>query len=101
MKWLRENGCPWDASTFAGAARQGDLDNMKWLHENKCPWDDITFQNAVQSGYIDNLIWLKKKNCPFNSNLVNEAANINGNTENIKWLKDNKYLTIDTFDAIM
>ena len=39
MKWLKENNCPWNESTFMYAAKNGNLENMKWLKENNCPWD--------------------------------------------------------------
>ena len=37
MKWLKENGCPWDIFTFVNATLNGNLENMKWLKENGCP----------------------------------------------------------------
>ncbi len=50
MKWLKENGCPWDYYTFHEAARNGNLENMKWLKENGCPWNKWTFISAVENG---------------------------------------------------
>lgn len=43
MKWLHENGCPWEWCTFRAAVEHGNLDNMKWLRENGCPWNERTF----------------------------------------------------------
>jgi len=37
MKWLHENGCPWNEGTFLCATEHGNLDNLKWLMENGCP----------------------------------------------------------------
>jgi hypothetical protein len=31
---------PYDESTFAAAAENGNLENMKWLFENKFPYDE-------------------------------------------------------------
>ena len=42
LKWLRENGCPWDEETCAYAARGGHLEVLKWARENGCPWDEDT-----------------------------------------------------------
>ncbi len=47
MKWLKENGCPWNENTFRAAAINGNLENMKWLKENGCPWDSNTFSIAA------------------------------------------------------
>jgi len=37
LKWLREQGCPWDEKTFRGAARAGHLEILMWLKEMGCP----------------------------------------------------------------
>ena len=42
LKWLHENGCPWDSSTCASAAKKGNLELLKWLRQNGCPWDSST-----------------------------------------------------------
>jgi len=34
--WLREMGCGWDASTWAGAAEGGHLEILKWARLNGC-----------------------------------------------------------------
>jgi hypothetical protein len=62
MKWLKENGFPWDESTFDYAAAFGNLDNMKWLKENRCPWNEWTFYFAAEFGNLDNIKWLKENN---------------------------------------
>jgi len=41
LKWARENGCPWDEDTCAGAAEGGHLEVLKWARENGCPWDEV------------------------------------------------------------
>jgi hypothetical protein len=43
MKWLYENNCYYDETTFAYAALNGNLENMKWLLEKKCKQDEWTF----------------------------------------------------------
>ena len=64
MKWLKENGCPWNLWTFEYAALNGNLENMKWLKENGCPWDEQTFMRAAENGNLENMKWLKENGCP-------------------------------------
>jgi len=33
LKWLRENGCPWNYETWY-AARSGGQDLLRWVEEN-------------------------------------------------------------------
>ena len=47
LKWLRENGCPWDMLTYSNAAKNGHLYVLKWLKENGCPWDEMTCAYAA------------------------------------------------------
>src|SRR5438105_4179141 len=42
LKYLHENGCPWDSFTCYHAAGNGHLDCLKYAHENGCPWDEGT-----------------------------------------------------------
>ena len=37
MKWLRSEGCLWDARAYAGAASGGHLEALKWLRSEGCP----------------------------------------------------------------
>jgi hypothetical protein len=39
LKWLRQNGCQWDAEACAATAIDGHLEVLKWLRENGCPWN--------------------------------------------------------------
>jgi hypothetical protein len=39
LKWLREEGCPWDADACACAARGGgQMEVLRWARANGCPW---------------------------------------------------------------
>jgi len=88
MKWLKENGCPWNVLIFAEAALNGNLENMKWLKENGCPWNAWTFGYAAYNGNLENMKWLKENGCPLDESTFADAA-LNGNLENMKWLKEN------------
>jgi hypothetical protein len=46
-QWAFENGCDWDASTCAVAAKNGHLDVLQWAFENGCPWDASTCAAAA------------------------------------------------------
>jgi len=39
MKWLKDEGCPWDADAYAYANGRimGRADAINWLRENGCP----------------------------------------------------------------
>ena len=39
LKYLHENGCPWDEGTCVAAAKGGHLDVLKYAHKNGCPCD--------------------------------------------------------------
>lgn len=56
LKWLRTNGCPWDARTFDMAVKLGDISLIKWLNEEKCPWDEYTYKIAEDNLEILSLI---------------------------------------------
>ena len=88
MKWLKENGFPWNQSTFICATSNGNLDNMKWLKENNCPWNRSTFSSAAFNGNLNNMKWLKDNNCPWDEWTFYYATKY-GNFDIIKWLKDN------------
>ena len=46
------------------AAKYGNLENMKWLKEQGCPWDSYTFKYAARNGNLENMKWLKEQGCP-------------------------------------
>ena len=64
LKWARENGRPWDASTCAWAAMNGHLEVLKWARENGCPWDETTCQYAAENGHLEVLEWARDNGCP-------------------------------------
>jgi len=37
MKWLFENGCPFNSYTFHCAVKKGNQENIDWLIANGCP----------------------------------------------------------------
>ena len=64
LKYLHENGCPWNETTCERAAANGHLDVLKYLHENGCPWDERTCASAAANGY-QVLKYLLENECPW------------------------------------
>jgi len=71
LKYLHENGCPWNKEACSNAASGGQLECLKYLHENGCPWDYRTCDNAAKySEWYDNLECFKyahENGCPGSS----------------------------------
>jgi hypothetical protein len=88
LKWLRENGCPWNEWTCASAAFNGHLETLKWARENGCPWNEWTCANAAKNGQIETLKWARENGCPWNEVTCTYAAGY-GHLETLKWLREN------------
>ena len=61
LKWLRQNGCPWNESACFNAAERGQLEVLKWLRQNGCPWGDKEhcFNIAKNFGHELTAEWIK------------------------------------------
>ena len=66
LKYAHENGCPWDEGTCMYAALKGHLECLKYAHENGCPWDKYTYIYAERNGYSDCLEYARENGCPQN-----------------------------------
>lgn len=64
LKWLRENGCPWESRTLVWAAGGGHLEVVKWAHEQGCPWDSRMRGAAVASKNIEMINWVRDNETP-------------------------------------
>ena len=64
LKWLHENGYPWNEDTCELAARHGHLGVLQWARANGCPWDEGTCAAAARGGHTEALAWARKKGCP-------------------------------------
>lgn len=86
MKWLKENGCPWDQNTFASAAINRDLINMKWLLENGCPRDEMLL--------VQHLRWLIRRKNNISNTKVATKSDASQYTFNAyeEWLVNNQDL---------
>ena len=51
---MRGEGCPWDARTCKFAAERGHLETLRWARENGAPWLASTRDEAAEKfGYTD------------------------------------------------
>ncbi|CAB9529890.1 ankyrin repeat protein [Seminavis robusta] len=64
LQWAYENGCPWDETTCAAAARGGHFEILKWAHQNGCPWDTFTVHDANAGGHLEIVRWARQNGCP-------------------------------------
>jgi len=46
LKYLHENGCPWNEKCCEYASNNGHLEVLKYLHDNGCPWkEDSSYES--------------------------------------------------------
>ena len=63
LLYLRESGCPWNASCCAKAAEGNHLDCLKYLHANGCPWGESTITAAIATGSWECLWYALRRGC--------------------------------------
>jgi len=86
LKWLRSEGCPWDARACKGAAYGGHLDVLKWLRSEGCPGNARACRRAALGGHFEILRWLRSEGCPCDAEACHLAVN-GGHLEVLKWLR--------------
>jgi hypothetical protein len=64
LEWLRNTGCPWDATTACAAAGGGHLRVVTWLHNHGCPVDWRACACAALHGHLEVLRWLREHHYP-------------------------------------
>tara|TARA_Y100001954_G_scaffold48069_1_gene50545 strand:- start:32 stop:571 length:540 start_codon:yes stop_codon:yes gene_type:complete len=94
MKYLHENGCPWDESACAAAAFWGHLERLKYLHENECPWNERTCEAAASGGWLECLKYAHENGCPWDEETCAAAAEgdmvpFEGHLECLKYAHEN------------
>ena len=88
LKYLHENGCPWDERTFSTATLNGHLECLKYLHENGCPWDESACNLAAENGHLECLKYLHESGCSWDK-WTFSTATLNGHLECLKYLHEN------------
>ena len=48
----------------AGAAFGGHLETLRWLRQNGCPWDEKTCLDAARQGHLRVFEWALKEGAP-------------------------------------
>ena len=65
LKWTRENNlADWRTYMCCGAAYNGHLSALKYLHENGCPWDENTCWYAAHNKHWDCFQYAVDNKCP-------------------------------------
>jgi len=59
LKWMRENGCPWNEDACTWAAAKGRLEVLQWLWQNGCPWNQKACLNATRGHFFEVFQWIK------------------------------------------
>jgi hypothetical protein len=88
LQWARANGCPWDKSTCAQAARGGHLDVLQWAFTNGCPWGEETCVWAAERGHLEVLQWARTNGCPWDKLACVNAAK-GGHLDVLQWARAN------------
>ena len=75
LRWLREQGCPWDEQVVANAAARGHLHVIAWAREQGCPWDETACVSAVAcKRRLEVVRWLRGQGAPVDELTAAEAA---------------------------
>ena len=86
LKYLLEHGCPVNAGTCEGAAKQGHLETLRYAHEMQCPWDERTCAAAAEGGHLDCLQYAHEKGCPWDGRTYHNAECRNGRKHILAYL---------------
>ena len=88
LKYLRENGCPWDLGTIDAASQGGHFDIVKYAHENGCPWSENTCMNAAKKGHFEMLKYAHENGCPWHEGTCAQAAE-KGHLQMLRYAREN------------
>jgi len=65
LKWLQDEGwCALNEDTFVNAIYSKNIDILKWLKEQGCPWNEEVSETAYTHGTIEIRRWLRIYRCP-------------------------------------
>lgn len=91
LKWLRQQGCPWDATCFNIAARHGQLSLLQWMLAQKtpCPMNSPSAMVAAAQGNhleIMKCIRLHAPHAPWDKSCTRHAVQ-HGSLAMLRWLR--------------
>jgi len=74
LKYLHENGCPWNERCCEKASEKGHLECIIYLHKNRCPWNEKSCEKASDNGHFKVLKYLHENGCPLVLKYLHETA---------------------------
>lgn len=91
LKWLRQQGCPWDAMCFSMVARQGELSLLQWMHaqDSSCPMDSPYVMAAAAWGNrLETMKWIRMQDihAPWDESCTQHAV-YHRNLAMLRWLR--------------
>ena len=88
LKYLHEQGCPWDKQTIFDAIEFGHLDCLKYAFNNNCPrpTSDKCVNHAAYHGQIDMLKYFHSLGFKFRSQALVRAVNLVNSLACVKYL---------------
>ncbi|KXZ47037.1 hypothetical protein GPECTOR_38g274 [Gonium pectorale] len=90
LGWLRERGCPWDATACEGAAEGGCEEALEWLAERGCPMpgDGSPYVAACRNGDLAMLRCLQRLGVAWGppGAVFHEAMRADANLAVLRWL---------------
>eukprot|EP00953_Heterococcus_sp_UTEX-ZZ885_P009355 5520-Heterococcus_DN1.PRE.5 len=89
---LRSIGCDWNANACKQASIFGSIDTLRWLRENGCPWDAPAIcKHAAYNGCTDILDFFIEQGEALDAELLRDALNeagAYGSLRSAQWLRD-------------
>jgi hypothetical protein len=89
---MRSTGCDWDAAACNNAAERGYLDILRWLRENGCPWDvRAVCRLAASAGHVDVLNFVIEQGEVLSAALLTDALNLAAEYNQLQtaqWLRE-------------
>jgi hypothetical protein len=88
VRYLHEQGCPFDTSAFAAAACVSHLDILSYMHEHGKPWDATACTEAAGRGHLDALRYLDEHGCPHDGLAACNAAARGGHINTLRYMHE-------------
>jgi hypothetical protein len=95
MAWLREQGCRFDCSAYAAAARSGHVHVLDWMYAHyeeelsELHMSDEACSDAALGNHTAALSWLVAHGCAFDRETASFAA-MSGKLDTLEWIHANR-----------
>merc|ERR1711957_97881 len=76
LKWLREEGCPWDEVTCYVAAANNELGVLRWALENECPYRERYIRRVEDVEFLE---WFERHRTSFQ--VIEEEESSDGSSD--------------------